>query len=201
LEFLAIPSNDDVQLHAILIAVEYGWLQRSSRRAIQVRNSNWNFLTGGALAALLAMTCACSDMDDQQQRAVSGGAIGAGGGALFGFLIGANPLLGAVVGGAGGAAVGALTSKDQANLNPSHSSSGGTANASQVQASAETSQLTKNVQSGLAKLGYDPGPADGIAGAKTRAAIREYQGYANLAVDGNVSPQLWQHIKSDLSQS
>jgi peptidoglycan hydrolase-like protein with peptidoglycan-binding domain len=147
------------------------------------------------------MTSACSDMDDQQQRAVSGGAIGAGGGALFGFLIGANPLVGALVGGAGGAAVGALTSKDQANLTSSHSNSSGSGNASQIQASAEASQLTKNVQTALAKLGYDPGPADGVAGQKTRAAIREYQEHANLTVDGQVSQELWQHIKGDLSET
>jgi len=159
------------------------------------------WIAGIMLVALLAMTSACSDMDDQQQRAVSGGAIGAGGGALVGFLIGANPLLGAVVGGAGGAAVGVLTSKDQANLNSSHPNAGGTANASQVQAGVEKSQLTKNIQSGLAKLGYDPGPADGVAGPETRAAVREYQAHANVPVDGNVSLELCRRIKGDLSAS
>jgi osmotically inducible lipoprotein OsmB len=64
----------------------------------------------GALATLLLATSACSDMSNQQQRALSGGAIGAGGGALLGWAVGGSPLIGAVVGGAGGAAVGALTS-------------------------------------------------------------------------------------------
>ncbi len=42
-------------------------------------------------------------------RALSGGAIGAGGGALLGAATGGNPLTGALIGGAGGAAVGAMT--------------------------------------------------------------------------------------------
>ena len=51
----------------------------------------------------------CSGMNRQEQRALSGGAIGAGGGALLGAVAGFNPLTGALIGGAGGAAVGALT--------------------------------------------------------------------------------------------
>jgi hypothetical protein len=43
------------------------------------------------------------------QRALSGGAIGAGGGALLGAAAGFNPLAGAVIGGAGGAVVGGTT--------------------------------------------------------------------------------------------
>lgn len=42
------------------------------------------------------------------ERALSGGAIGAGGGALAGAALG-NPLAGAVVGGAAGAGIGAAT--------------------------------------------------------------------------------------------
>lgn len=52
----------------------------------------------------------------QSDRALSGGAIGAGAGALGGAVIGANPLTGAVVGGAVGAASGALTDEDDVNL-------------------------------------------------------------------------------------
>jgi osmotically inducible lipoprotein OsmB len=56
----------------------------------------------------LSLLAACDHMSRQQQRALSGGAIGAGGGALIGAFTGA-PLTGALIGGAGGAAVGALT--------------------------------------------------------------------------------------------
>ncbi|HLO77616.1 MAG TPA: hypothetical protein VK196_14255 [Magnetospirillum sp.] len=49
-------------------------------------------------------------MSQQQQRALSGGAIGAAGGAAIGVLTGGSLVTGALIGGAGGAAVGALTS-------------------------------------------------------------------------------------------
>lgn len=52
----------------------------------------------------------CSGMNDREQRALSGGAIGAGGGAVVGALVG-NPWAGAAIGGAAGAAVGALMDK------------------------------------------------------------------------------------------
>ena len=64
------------------------------------------------LVAIVAlMAAACSGMSNKEQRALSGGAIGAGGGALVGAAAGA-PLTGALIGGAAGAATGALTSKD-----------------------------------------------------------------------------------------
>jgi len=59
------------------------------------------------LAGLLLGVTACGDT--WGQRAVTGGGIGAGTGALLGVATGFNPLLGAVVGGAGGAAIGAAT--------------------------------------------------------------------------------------------
>jgi len=63
-----------------------------------------------ALAGTLALsTAACSGMNRQQQRALSGGAIGAAGGAALGALTGGSAVAGALIGGAGGAAVGALT--------------------------------------------------------------------------------------------
>ena len=51
-------------------------------------------------------------------RAVTGGAIGASGGAILG-AIGGNPLLGAAAGGVAGAAVGGLTSPHAVNGGPS----------------------------------------------------------------------------------
>ena len=49
------------------------------------------------------------------ERAISGGGIGAGVGALGGLLLGA-PLEGALIGGAVGAGTGALTNPNQINL-------------------------------------------------------------------------------------
>jgi len=51
--------------------------------------------------------------DTWGQRAVTGGGIGAGSGALLGVATGFNPLLGAVVGGAAGAGIGAATTPRQ----------------------------------------------------------------------------------------
>lgn len=64
------------------------------------------------LAVLLATPLiACEGMSRQQQRALSGGAIGAAGGAAVGAITGGSMVTGAVVGGAGGAAIGALTGR------------------------------------------------------------------------------------------
>jgi hypothetical protein len=51
----------------------------------------------------------------QQDRALSGGAIGAGAGGLAGAMVG-HPLAGAALGGAGGAATGAYTNPNQVDL-------------------------------------------------------------------------------------
>ncbi len=59
--------------------------------------------------ALTVPVAACSGMNRTQQRALSGGAIGAAGGAAVGALTGGSAITGALIGGAGGAAVGAIT--------------------------------------------------------------------------------------------
>jgi osmotically inducible lipoprotein OsmB len=59
------------------------------------------------IVLLLALsTAGCAGMSPQQQRTLSGGAIGAGGGALIGGLAGGSPAVGAVLGGAAGALTG-----------------------------------------------------------------------------------------------
>jgi osmotically inducible lipoprotein OsmB len=62
------------------------------------------------LAAMAVATAACGERP--VDRALTGGAIGAGGGALVGAAAG-NPVAGAVVGGLGGAAIGAATAPRQ----------------------------------------------------------------------------------------
>jgi osmotically inducible lipoprotein OsmB len=62
-------------------------------------------------AALLLAGCGTS----QEDRALGGGAIGAGAGGLAGAATG-HPLAGAALGGAGGAATGAYTSPNQVDL-------------------------------------------------------------------------------------
>lgn len=60
-------------------------------------------------AALVAPLAACDNMNRTQQRALSGGAIGAAGGAAVGALTGGSAVTGALLGGAGGAVIGAVT--------------------------------------------------------------------------------------------
>lgn len=67
------------------------------------------FVTAVALFALSACGSSTSD------RAISGGGIGAGVGAVGGLLVGA-PVQGALIGGAVGAGTGALTDESQIDL-------------------------------------------------------------------------------------
>ena len=69
------------------------------------------------LVAALGLVVALSACGETKgQRALSGGGIGAGVGAVGSALTGGSPWTGAVIGGAAGAATGALTDKDQINL-------------------------------------------------------------------------------------
>lgn len=67
-----------------------------------------------ALAAFALCLAACGS--SKTDRALSGGGIGAGVGAVGSALTGGSPWTGAVIGGAAGAATGALTDKDDINL-------------------------------------------------------------------------------------
>jgi len=71
-------------------------------------------LMKSAVAALVLTLglSACADMTNRQQRALSGGAIGAAGGAAIGLMTG-GVVTGALIGGAGGAAIGALMPDDK----------------------------------------------------------------------------------------
>ena len=60
-----------------------------------------------ALAGI--MLAGCSNLTKQQQRALSGGAIGAAGGAAIAAVAGGPVLAGALVGAGAGAVVGAVT--------------------------------------------------------------------------------------------
>lgn len=63
-----------------------------------------------AIAILgLSFLTACDGMTRQQQRALSGGALGAAGGAAIGAIAGGSLLTGALIGGSAGAAIGALS--------------------------------------------------------------------------------------------
>jgi osmotically inducible lipoprotein OsmB len=71
-------------------------------------------LTYAVLIVCAGGLAACGDT--KGERALSGGAIGAGAGAVGGALTGGSPWTGAVIGGAAGAATGALTDEDDIDL-------------------------------------------------------------------------------------
>jgi peptidoglycan hydrolase-like protein with peptidoglycan-binding domain len=81
---------------------------------------------------------------------------------------------------------------------------------SRSQASPRTSRMppaspdavrVREVQTLLEKLGYDPGPADGNVGPKTRGAIRAFQESRGLVADGRVSPALVRHLEEELGRT
>lgn len=72
-------------------------------------------ITGVVMAVSLTTLAGCGE--SQGHRALTGGAIGAGGGAVIGAATGLGPGAGAAIGGAVGAATGALTNSKQLNLN------------------------------------------------------------------------------------
>lgn len=67
----------------------------------------------GSLTLAATLLVACGDKPGE--RALSGGAIGAGAGAITGAVFG-NPAAGALVGGAAGAITGAATKKKDIDL-------------------------------------------------------------------------------------
>lgn len=66
------------------------------------------------LTGSMLLLAACGDT--RGERTLSGAGIGAGAGAVGTALTGGSPWAGAAIGGVAGGAVGALTNKDQVNL-------------------------------------------------------------------------------------
>ena len=140
------------------------------------------------LSLLLAVSLAACG-STQEDRGLSGAGIGAAAGVVVGAVTGLTIVEGALIGAAAGGATGLLTDKNQVNLGDPAWKKGDKAQAS---AGSET---VRGIQSGLGRLGYDAGPADGVSGPKTRAAIRQYQEQNQLLVDGQPSESLLAHIQ------
>ena len=47
--------------------------------------------------------------------------------------------------------------------------------------------ITSSVQDQLTRLGYSPGPVDGVFGAQTRDAIMDFQNDRHLQVTGQIA--------------
>jgi hypothetical protein len=114
------------------------------------------------------------------ERGVQGGVVGA----IIGGIVGGGR--GAGTGAAIGAGVGLATGAAEANANAR------AAYDSQYYAPPPPGGpgLVHSIQSSLTRLGYDPGPVDGVYGARTADAISQFQYSNRLPVDGQPSPQL-----------
>lgn len=57
------------------------------------------------------------------------------------------------------------------------------------------------VQAGLLRIGYDPGPVDGIMGPRTRNAIRAFQQAEGLPVTGTIDPPFAGALRQELARA
>lgn len=160
--------------------------------------SGFRFLMVTSLTLAVA---ACGS--NPKERGLSGGAIGAGAGAVVGAVTGMSVLTGVAIGTGVGAVVGAVTTPDQINLGSLNSGSGRKSAASTkspVNATpasySQGSPLVEDVQVALGQAGYNPGPADGVIGPRTRAAISDYQRANGMMADGMPSSSLLEHLRS-----
>jgi hypothetical protein len=116
------------------------------------------------------------------ERGLQGGVVGA----IIGGIVGGGR--GAGTGAAIGAGVGVVTGAAEANANARARA----AYESQYYAPPPPGGpgLVYSIQASLTRLGYDPGPVDGVYGARTADAISQFQDANRLPVDGQPSPQL-----------
>lgn len=96
-----------------------------------------------------------------------------------------------MIGAAVGGATGLLTDEDTINL-------GKPVWRDEDSSAGAQSGIVTRVQSGLTRLGYEPGPADGVMGPQTVEAIRQYQRDHGLLTDGRATVQLAEHIEQQL---
>jgi peptidoglycan hydrolase-like protein with peptidoglycan-binding domain len=52
----------------------------------------------------------------------------------------------------------------------------------------------RDLQEALVALGFDPGPVDGVFGAKTESAVRKFQQAREIPIDGVVGRVTWINI-------
>ncbi|HTT08495.1 MAG TPA: peptidoglycan-binding domain-containing protein [Gammaproteobacteria bacterium] len=140
-------------------------------------------------------------------RTVSGAGIGAGAGAIVGAVTSLSVPEAAVLGAVAGGLTGALTKPDQVNLGRpawSQSSNPPPASPTAQQGSSQYSNYAyapvdsgtvRQIQSALKRLGLYDGQVDGVAGPRTQNAIRSYQQQNGLAVNGQPSTQLLEHLR------
>lgn len=147
------------------------------------RNCSASFpLITSLLALALIVSSAPNGANAQViERGVQGGVAGA----IIGGIIGGGR--GAGTGAAIGAGVGVITGAAEADANARARA----AYESQYYAPPPGGPgLVYSIQSSLARLGYDPGPVDGVYGGRTADAISQFQYTNRLPIDGQPSPEI-----------
>ena len=86
-----------------------------------------------------------------------------------------------------------LTQKGLAALGYQTHQAAGPADAPTVPSGKE---LILQIQAELTRLGFQPGPVDGVFGKKTASAIKSFQLKAGLAIDGKATPTLLKEINA-----
>lgn len=140
----------------------------------------------GALGLALAVTaCGTNPNERTTGGAAAGAATGAGVGALGGPV---GALAGAAIGAGAGAVTGATTDPKDVNLgkppwtNPEANVPG--TDMQQGRRAPHVSENARTAQQELARLGFDPGPADGVWGRRSADATMAFQRAHNLPATG-----------------
>ncbi len=120
-----------------------------------------------------------------------------------GAVTGLSIVEGVVIGAAAGGLTGALTDEETIDLGDPVWKKDKPGWSGQQSGHADDSggRLVKDIQEALTEIAYDPGPADGIMGRKTAAAIRQYQEDHGLLIDGKATPELAAHIQEQNTAS
>lgn len=150
------------------------------------------------IIAVMSLTLAACGTTSNE-RAASGAAIGAGGGAIVGAVanLGAGPS--ALVGTAVGAVAGAISSKERVGFGESFWKPDIHTNVvfSNPQSTPPPDpERVRAIQQGLSTLGLYDGPVNGTMSAETRDSIKAYQREEGLVVDGAPSEALLEHIQA-----
>ena len=78
---------------------------------------------------------------------------------------------------------------------------GGPERTTLAQAPPVVFERTKEIQRGLKRRGYDPGPVDGLLGRRTARAIRKFQADHGLYVNGMPSRTVYEMLASETNGS